>query len=60
MSAAAGVLGVELEKVGHYCLGRGQRKPDARDIGRATRLLRITTVSAAVVMLLALMAKGWF
>jgi adenosylcobinamide-phosphate synthase len=39
MSAAAGVLGIELEKVGHYRLGRGQRLPGAHDIARATRLL---------------------
>lgn len=34
MSAAAGVLGVELEKVGLYNLGEGQRKPETADIGR--------------------------
>jgi adenosylcobinamide-phosphate synthase len=39
MSAAAGVLGVELEKVGHYRLGSGQRAPTAADISRATQLL---------------------
>lgn len=46
MSAAAGVLGVELEKVGHYRLGEGQRLPDAHDITRARRLLYITTALA--------------
>lgn len=39
MSAAAGVLGVELEKIGHYRLGWGQRQPVAADIARAERLL---------------------
>jgi adenosylcobinamide-phosphate synthase len=39
MSAAAGVLGVELEKAGHYRLGSGQRAPIASDIVQATRLL---------------------
>jgi adenosylcobinamide-phosphate synthase len=39
MSAAAGVLGIELEKGGHYRLGRGQRAPIASDIFRAARLL---------------------
>lgn len=39
MSAMAGVLGVELEKVGQYRLGDGLRKPVASDIGRARSLL---------------------
>ncbi len=38
MSAAAGVLGVELEKVDHYNLGAGQRKPEINDIGRMIEL----------------------
>lgn len=38
MSAAAGALGVELEKVGAYRLGAGFPQPEARDIGRAIRL----------------------
>ena len=41
MSAAAGALEVELEKVGHYRLGEGLRKPGAGDIRRAGRLLSI-------------------
>lgn len=48
MSAAAGVLDVELEKVGHYRLGSGQRPPSAADIARAVGLLRITSAIAAV------------
>lgn len=39
MSAMAGVLGVELEKVGQYRLGRGQRAPQTADIRQAMRLL---------------------
>jgi adenosylcobinamide-phosphate synthase len=39
MAAAAGVLGIELEKVGCYRLGAGERLPLAADIGRAVRLL---------------------
>jgi adenosylcobinamide-phosphate synthase len=39
MAAAAGVLGIELEKIGCYRLGAGQRLPSAADIGRAIRLL---------------------
>lgn len=38
MSAAAGVLGVELEKVDHYNLGAGQRPPESNDIGRMVEL----------------------
>lgn len=38
MSAVAGALGVELEKVGSYRLGRGSRKPDPQDIQRAQRI----------------------
>jgi adenosylcobinamide-phosphate synthase len=40
MSAAAGALGVELEKVDHYRLGAGQRAPTTADIGRAVSLMR--------------------
>lgn len=39
MSAAAGALGVELEKVGHYKLGAGQRHPTPHDIRPARRLM---------------------
>lgn len=48
MSAAAGVLGVELEKVGHYRLGSGLRLPDATDVSRVRRLLLISTGLACV------------
>jgi adenosylcobinamide-phosphate synthase len=47
MSAMAGALGVELEKVGHYRLGAGGRAPAATDIERAVRLVRL----AAALML---------
>jgi adenosylcobinamide-phosphate synthase len=47
MSASAGALGVELEKVGHYKLGEGQRLPQAEDIGRAVRLMRTAAFLAA-------------
>jgi adenosylcobinamide-phosphate synthase len=40
MSAAAGALGVELEKVDHYRLGAGQRAPGIADVGRAVSLMR--------------------
>lgn len=56
MSAAAGALGVELEKCGHYLLGPGERLPVAHDITRAARLVWITTILAIVVISLATMA----
>jgi adenosylcobinamide-phosphate synthase len=40
MSAAAGALGIELEKVDHYRLGAGQRPPTTADIARAISLMR--------------------
>lgn len=56
MSVMAGALGVELEKVGHYCLGAGQALPRAQDIAVAVRLVRLAVVVAvgllAIVQLL--------
>jgi adenosylcobinamide-phosphate synthase len=48
MSAMAGALGVELEKAGHYRLGAGQRSPEAADIGRSARLMRLTAFLASL------------
>jgi adenosylcobinamide-phosphate synthase len=39
MSAMAGALGVELEKVGYYRLGAGQTLPGAQDVARGLRLI---------------------
>ena len=47
MSAGAGALGVELEKVGTYNLGAGQRAPQADDIARSVRLMQMTAFVAA-------------
>ena len=47
MSAGAGVLGVELEKVDYYNLGEGQRPPQVDDIARSVRLMRTTAFAAA-------------
>jgi adenosylcobinamide-phosphate synthase len=47
MSAAAGALGVELEKAGHYRLHAGGRPPEAADIPRALRLAGGATLIAA-------------
>jgi adenosylcobinamide-phosphate synthase len=43
MSAAAGALGVELEKVGHYRLGAGGRAATPTDIRRAVNLMAVAT-----------------
>jgi adenosylcobinamide-phosphate synthase len=48
MSAAAGALGVELEKIGNYRLGAGLRLPGVADISRAIRLLSGTIALALV------------
>jgi adenosylcobinamide-phosphate synthase len=45
MSVMAGALGVELKKVGHYCLGAGQALPAAQDIPAAIRLLAWTVAT---------------
>jgi adenosylcobinamide-phosphate synthase len=47
MSAMAGALGVELEKVGHYRLGSGGRPPTPDDIQRAMRLVVKVAILAA-------------
>lgn len=44
MSAAAGVLGVALEKKGHYLLGGEQPRPTVAAIEQAVKLLWATTV----------------
>jgi len=48
MSAMAGALGVELEKVGHYALGKGLRPPSLSDLARARRMLFIAVGFAAL------------
>lgn len=51
MSAMAGALGVELEKVGHYRLGSGRRKPSAADLFQARRMLWTATGLAALLLI---------
>ena len=48
MSAMAGALVVELEKVDHYRLGKGLRLPSSPDLGRARRLLYVSIWLAAL------------
>jgi adenosylcobinamide-phosphate synthase len=49
MSAMAGALGVELEKIGHYALGKGLRLPKSADLARARRMLVVAVGFAALV-----------
>ena len=51
MSAMAGLLGVQLEKSGHYRLGEGLRDPTPGDIDRAVAVLNRTAVLVALVAL---------
>ena len=44
MAAAAGALGVQLEKQGHYILGGEFRLPDRGDVELAARLVGIAAV----------------
>ena len=47
MSAAAGSLGVSLEKTDHYSLGDGLPSPQVHDIGRSIRLMQGAAIIAA-------------
>jgi len=51
MSAMAGALGVELEKVGHYRLGKDLRLPSYHDLARARRVLYISVWMAALIFM---------
>lgn len=50
MSAMAGALGVELEKVGHYRLGHGLPPPKTKDIHRAVRLMQTAVLLGAGIL----------
>jgi adenosylcobinamide-phosphate synthase len=47
MAAMAGLLGVVLEKPGHYRLGGAGRMPEAKDISRAWRICEAAALVAA-------------
>ncbi|MFZ6026842.1 MAG: adenosylcobinamide-phosphate synthase CbiB [Chloroflexota bacterium] len=49
MSAMAGSLSIELEKIGHYRLGAGLNPPQITDLRRARRVYAITAALAAIV-----------
>ena len=57
MSAMAGLLGVRLEKPGHYRLGERHRDPGPDDIGRAVSIVNRTSLLAVVVTLGLLTAR---
>ncbi len=51
MSAMAGALGVELEKVDHYQLGKGLRYPNMNDLMYARRILYIAVILGVLLFL---------
>ena len=57
MGAMAGLLGVRLEKPGHYCLGEGLREPETEDIGTSMVMAKQTAALALVAMLIVLAAR---
>jgi len=50
MSAMAGALGVELEKIDHYALGGGGQHPEAADISRAVRVMTASVALGAALL----------
>jgi adenosylcobinamide-phosphate synthase len=56
MAAMAGLLGIELEKSGHYVLGDARRPVEPSDITRAWRIVSVTSFGA---LLLAVALLGW-
>lgn len=58
MSAAAGVLGVALEKKDHYLIGAGQPKPSVDTIEKSIRLLWITAFAGVALFIAILFGKG--
>lgn len=58
MSAAAGVLGISLEKQDHYLLGSGQPLPNGDSIRQSVRLLRSTSFAAVILFTVVLVLRG--
>ena len=59
MSAAAGVLGVVLEKEGHYILGAGQSSPNAETIEQSIRMLWDTSVVGGLLLVAGVLCWEW-
>ena len=57
ISAMSGLLGVALEKPGHYCLGEDFPETRASDIHRAVRLAYVTAALGLIVILSLLPAR---
>ncbi|MCY3645807.1 MAG: adenosylcobinamide-phosphate synthase CbiB [Chloroflexi bacterium] len=57
MGAVAWLLGIELEKPGHYRLGQGLRDPQASDIAAVTRLSGYTAAFGALLAIGVLAAR---
>ena len=57
MSAMSGLLGVVLEKPGHYRLGEGFREARAEDIHRAVRVGYVTAALGLIVAMSVLLAR---
>ena len=58
IAAAAGLLGVALEKPGHYLIGGEYGEPVASDIGKAARLMYVVAVLGVVVAVGVIAALG--
>ena len=58
IAAAAGLLGVALEKSGHYCIGSEYDEPVASDIGKAARLMYVVAALGVVVAVGVIAALG--
>ena len=60
MSAAAGALGVQLEKVGYYILGDNENSISPCDIGRAEHMVRyVGSIAIALTIICKMLWKGW-
>lgn len=58
MATMAGLLGVTLEKLGHYRLGDGSTAVTAADVARAWRIVGLAAALAAVAALGAVLTRG--
>ena len=58
IAAMAGLLGVALEKPGHYLIGKGYNEPTAADIHRAVRVAYLAATLGAVMAFGAIAALG--
>ena len=57
MAAAAGALGLQLEKIGHYTLGDRARTIATHDIQRAEQM--VWWIGCSVIVLVGLIKMSW-